>query len=205
MSNQSSKNLSVTTGDEVTRGEKQLEAGSEKQIGRENKSEVETLMKKQDEKKTRLEVSSPKPIDRGVMNPKTDQENENVIEMSGLETTKGKPKRCRGKLQARNAEKSIKHKDGPKIMKRPSEGIIWDSPLTKKRKMGSPNQEETLSSPKAKGELELEIQSNKGNEGGAIEGMMVSQCLRKNQWRWLVTSPAKNNEDHQLERSGFGE
>lgn len=72
MSNQSSKNLSVTTGDEVTRGEKQLEAGSEKQIGRENKSEVETLMKKQDEKKTRLEVSSPKPIDRGVMNPKTD-------------------------------------------------------------------------------------------------------------------------------------
>lgn len=37
-----------------------------------------------------------------------------------------------------------------------------------------------------------------------MEGMKLKQCLRKNQWRWLVTSPANRNEDHQLERSRFG-
>lgn len=100
-----------------------------------------------------------------------------MIERSGLETTKGKPKRCRWKLQARNAEKSIKHKDGPKAMKRSSDECFWDSPLTKKRKMRSSNQEETLSSPKAKGKLELEIQNNRGNKGEAIiteESMAVA-------------------------------
>lgn len=43
--------------------------------------------------------------------------------------------------------------------------------------MRSPNQEETLSSPKAKGKLELEIQNNRGNKGEAIiteESMAVA-------------------------------
>lgn len=71
-----------------------------------------------------LIVSSPKLGARGVMSPKVDKQKVIVKERDGLEATKEKPKRCRWKLQARNVDKSIKHKDRPKAMKKSSDEIF---------------------------------------------------------------------------------
>lgn len=55
-------------------------------------------------------------------------------EAEGSEASKTKPKRCKWKLQARNIDKSINHKNRPLAMQRTSGEITWDNPKTKSKK-----------------------------------------------------------------------
>lgn len=124
-----------------------------------------------------------------------------VIERDrGPQTNKLKSKKRKWKIQAGSGEQSGDKRKGPTITKRPVSKVNLESPEAKKRKMDSQITGIHIMSPKAKQMLkgEYEKQQDVGRMDMAVENM------EKNQRR-LVTSPADNHENRQLERSGFGE